>query len=308
MSALNFREIPAANSFEGVQDTFEMFGRDFLEYIGYRTISGPNRGADRGKDLIVVESRIGVGGETEIKWLVSCKHKAHSGMSVTPQDEQNIRDRLELHRCNGFLGVYSTLPSSGLSEILDGLKNKHEVRIYDWGQIEKSLLSTIDGVFLAQRYFPESTRQWKLECRKASSTTTTKIAGRKITIPEDMQFKAASVFDIVMLENGVEQLFYKHTNGVAELYCRKDELVANLFNFILSPDDCLAHEHGATPDLWRYFEAHPVNEDVLGILKFQYFLGSKGMVSLYKINYTKQQLLITKLREFVDDWDEVADG
>src|SRR5262245_473324 len=112
MPILDFKEIPAPNIATGSQDTFELFARDFLEFIGYRVLIGPDRGSDRGRDLIVLETRGGVGGETLINWLVSCKHKAHSGRSVTLIDEQDISDRVQTHSCDGFLGFYSTLPAA----------------------------------------------------------------------------------------------------------------------------------------------------------------------------------------------------
>jgi hypothetical protein len=54
---LDFKEIPKANEGSGLQDTFELFGRDFLEDIGYQIIQEPDRGADGRKDLIVGETR-----------------------------------------------------------------------------------------------------------------------------------------------------------------------------------------------------------------------------------------------------------
>lgn len=32
---LNFKEIPQANQGDGLQNTFELFARDFLEILGY---------------------------------------------------------------------------------------------------------------------------------------------------------------------------------------------------------------------------------------------------------------------------------
>lgn len=113
MPVLEFTELREAHIASGEQDSFEMFARDFLDYLGYRIIGNPDRGADGGKDLVVEEKRVGVGGESCVRWLVSCKHKAHSGSSVKPPDEPNIRDRVEANNCKGFLGFYSTLPKLG---------------------------------------------------------------------------------------------------------------------------------------------------------------------------------------------------
>jgi hypothetical protein len=158
---LDFKEIPRANVSDGEQDRFEFFARDFLEYLGYKIVTGPNRGADGGVDVLVEEKRTGVGGATVIRWLVSCKHKAHSGQSVTPQDEANIRDRVEANNCHGFIGFYSTLPSTGLSKNLEGMRGKIEYQIFDNEKIEKDLLKSSAGIELAARYFPISISAWK---------------------------------------------------------------------------------------------------------------------------------------------------
>lgn len=163
MPVLNFLEIPEAHLATGKQDTFELFARDFLKFLGYRIILEPDRGADGGKDLIIEEKRTGIAGETTIRWLVSCKHKAHSKRSVTPQDESNINDRVSTHDCAGFIGFYSTVTSSGLAGNLEGLKNRFSVQTFDNEKIESQLLSSSDGLLLAKRYFPASIATWHKE-------------------------------------------------------------------------------------------------------------------------------------------------
>lgn len=153
---LDFKEIPKANTGNGEQDTFELFARDFLEILGYKIIQNPDRGADGKKDLIVQESRQGLSGTTHIKWLVSCKHYAHSGKSVSDTDEPNILDRVSTHGCDGFIGFYSTLPATSLGTNIQGLKAKIETQTFDREQIEKILLDNPQGLKLASRYFPES--------------------------------------------------------------------------------------------------------------------------------------------------------
>ena len=160
MAAIDFKEIPEAHLGTGLQDTFELFARDFLAFLGYQVQESPSRGADGGKDIVVVERRSGVGGETHVHWLVSCKHKAHSGASAKPEDESNIRDRVEANGCQGFIGFYSTLASSGLAGMIDGLKGRLEAQRFDREQIEAHLLKSPEGLHLARRYFPKSTAVW----------------------------------------------------------------------------------------------------------------------------------------------------
>ncbi|MDD2540960.1 MAG: restriction endonuclease [Desulfuromonadaceae bacterium] len=163
MPILDFKEIPEAHIASGEQDRFELFARDFLEYLGYRIISSPDRGADGGKDIVVEEKRVGVGGENYVRWLVSCKHKAHSGSSVKPTDESNIRDRVDANKCSGFIGFYSTLPSTGLAGIIAGISDKIETQTFDKEKIEGNLLGSTKGFDLAKRYFPESIKKWQVE-------------------------------------------------------------------------------------------------------------------------------------------------
>lgn len=168
---IDFTEIPKANTGNGNQDTFELFCRDFLEILGYEIVSGPGRGADQGKDLIVREKQ----GDSYFDWLVSCKHYAHTGSSVTPKIEINIYERVDMHNCHGFMGFYSTIPSSGLVTMLEGL-TKIKVQIFDNEKIESKLLenSQCRYLILLARYFPSSYSHW-VELMAAGNNIPTKL-------------------------------------------------------------------------------------------------------------------------------------
>ena len=157
---LDFKEIPEANRGTGLQDTFELFTRDFLSFLGYRIVQDPDRGADGKKDLIVDEVIKGITSEYTIRWLVSCKHYDHSGNAVKDSDEINISERLKQHHCDGFMGVYSTLAATSLSGMLQG--QEHYI-IFDHEKIESYLLDSLDGHRIACRYFPNSFRQYQFE-------------------------------------------------------------------------------------------------------------------------------------------------
>jgi hypothetical protein len=159
MAVLDFKEIPTAQA--GVdRDQFELFAREFLVQEGFVIVSGPDRGSDAGRDMIAVETRTGPGGDTTVRWLVSCKHKAHTGASVTSGDELNLRDRIETHECTGFIAFYSTLPSSGLATHLHALQPKFGLLIYDAEHVERKLLDTPRGRTLAVRFMPASFSIW----------------------------------------------------------------------------------------------------------------------------------------------------
>ena len=154
-------EIPKANKGDGDQDRFEQFACDFLETIGFTIVRRPDRGSDGEKDLIIIETRKGVGGETTIKWLVSCKHKAHSGASVYVKDEPSIQDRIAQHKCQAFMGFYSTIAATSMSNRLDALKDKFEYTIYDGTRIEKELFNCNQRDRLLKSYFPLSYEKYR---------------------------------------------------------------------------------------------------------------------------------------------------
>lgn len=160
MPVIDFHEIPEAHIASGEQDRFELFARDFfVEVLKFNVLSAPNRGADGGKDLLLEEHQTGPLSETNITWLVSCKHKAHSGNSVTPTEEENISDRLQQFKAQGFIGFYSTLPSGGLNTKLDSFRSKCLVEVFDKERIEKSILDS-KSYELFRRYFPVSYKKW----------------------------------------------------------------------------------------------------------------------------------------------------
>lgn len=158
MPLLDFKEIPLANKGGGQQDTFELFARELLHSMGFSIVDGPDRGADCGRDIIAVEARRGIVGQSQIRWLVSCKHKAHSGEAVKLNDEEGITDRIQAHKCSGFIGFYSTIASSGLNQRLKSIaaNNNYEVKVLDNEQIERCLLNKDYGVDLIKRFFPKS--------------------------------------------------------------------------------------------------------------------------------------------------------
>ncbi len=139
-------------------DTWELFARDFLRERGFFIESPPDRGPDGGKDLLVTEQLSGNLNKYRFRWLVSCKHYATRGASVSEKDEPNILERLSSFKADGFIGFYSTLASSGLNNRLNSLRNEKKIKdyaIFDHKMIE-NLLVTVGYSHLLMRYFPKS--------------------------------------------------------------------------------------------------------------------------------------------------------
>lgn len=152
---IDFREI------DYTTDDWELFSRDLLQSIGMHVESPPSRGADHGKDLLVSETLPGRIANMRLRWLVSCKHFATSGKSVNEAEEPNILERIRGFQADGFIGVYSTIASSGLNHRLEQLRTSGDIkdfRILDHREIENRLV-TGGYSSLLMRYFPESYRR-----------------------------------------------------------------------------------------------------------------------------------------------------
>ncbi|MCF7529477.1 restriction endonuclease [Neisseria lisongii] len=163
MTILDFTEIPAPTHHEKKSadlDAFEKFAEAFFKEIkGAKILKRCARGADGGIDL-----KIEYNGE---KCLVSCKHKAHSGDSVSPKDEApNLIDLLLAHKCTKFIGFYSTIASEKLRKsVEDTFRNsqsaKREGLTYEFfynTDIESNILDINNprGWIFSAKYFPKS--------------------------------------------------------------------------------------------------------------------------------------------------------
>jgi hypothetical protein len=175
---LDFKEIPQANKGTGEQDSFELFCRDLFSALDYPIIENPSRGADGKKDLIIQENFYSpITGNYTKKYIVSCKHLAPSGKSVkADSDEPNILSRIQRNDCDGFIGFYSTLPSSSLNIEIQNYVNNPLYRnlsfnIYDREKIESLVTENITNnkvELIFKRYFPKSYKAWMHSWHKLS--------------------------------------------------------------------------------------------------------------------------------------------
>ena len=157
---LDFRELPKDG-----QD-FELLTRELLFLMGlYPFWSG--RGPDGGRDLLCDESQASIFLPSKKRWLIQCKHNAHSNASVGVSDLDNIVDSCHHHHATGYLLVCSTYPSSGVVQRLEGINanstNLISATFWDAVRVEQ-LLSFPSRWTLAQRFFPESAHRngWRL--------------------------------------------------------------------------------------------------------------------------------------------------
>jgi hypothetical protein len=143
--SVDFKELPRNGKL------FEQFVRELLLILGVHP-HWTGQGADHGTDILATEQIIGpmslVGPvvETHRKWLVQCKHFAHSRRSVGRKDTGSIVDDCRQVGANAYLLVCSTQPSSSLVTKLEEISTKPHnnlvTLIWDSVDLEKMLPQT----------------------------------------------------------------------------------------------------------------------------------------------------------------------
>src|SRR5690242_5889311 len=104
---------------------FELLVQDLLFELGYQA-DRTGTGTDGGVDLIAEKSTFDeIAGPLRSKYIVQCKHYAHSGRLVGRQSLEGISivDIISQHSADGYLLVTTTDLTSSLREYLDNLND-----------------------------------------------------------------------------------------------------------------------------------------------------------------------------------------
>lgn len=149
---LDFQELPVDG-----QD-FELLLREIMFREGFH-VEWSGRGADGGRDLVCTEAHRTILGSNSKRWLVQCKHFAHSGKSVGIADLDDIVTSAAQHKCSGYILACSTFPSSGVVQRLEAISANQELHLttnfWDAVQIERMLATPLMWR-VAQRFFPKT--------------------------------------------------------------------------------------------------------------------------------------------------------
>jgi len=161
MGFVDFKELPTAKGGQEGQDVWALFTREFFAALHIDVEEGSDPGPDSGRELLIAETRKGILGSGRHGWLVSYKHYAHSNKSVPNRDGPDVLVRVRRFRADGFIGFYSTIPSSELNRALESYKSQINVIVYDAALIERNLLNNPDlkGVF--ERFSPQSYKEYR---------------------------------------------------------------------------------------------------------------------------------------------------
>ncbi len=161
MATLDFKELAG----EPVGEQFEALVRLLGERLGL-VVQWSGRGADGGRDLIFIENQKGPLNSRPIRWLVSRKDNSQSNKSVTEKDVGSISDKVQQHKCEGFLLATTTTASTGLKERMDRLDTSTggviQTRVWDRFEITKLLLNERCADLLLQ-FFPKQRAQETLQ-------------------------------------------------------------------------------------------------------------------------------------------------
>lgn len=155
---LNYKELPVDGTL------FEQLVREMLIRTGFE-VHWTGVGADGGRDLVATERTEGLLAPFKRKWLVSCKHKAHSGKSVVMADVIDITDACKAVDATGFMLVCSTQPASSVVRRLEEISQHGELLTVFWDGVEIEKRLNVPELFpLIYQFFPESSRaqQWKI--------------------------------------------------------------------------------------------------------------------------------------------------
>lgn len=157
---INFKELPQDGT------AFEQFIREMcLIYDLHPQWTG--KGPDQGRDLVITEKARGPIGDFTRRWLVQCKHLAHSGKSVGREDVGAIIDDCRQVSAEGYFLACSTQPSASLITKLKEIAEKPENRLVTlcWVGVDlEKRLNEPRCFSLGHLFFPKSfaATPWKL--------------------------------------------------------------------------------------------------------------------------------------------------
>ena len=155
---IDFKELPVDGN------AFEQLVRELLFLVGHRAYwSG--KGPDGGRDLLCEEELPSTMLPAKRRWMVQCKHNAHSGESVGVGELRDFVTNCAQHQADGFLLVCTTQPSSGVVAKLEGVTNNSTAKLlatYWDGVTLERMLKTPRLWPIAQRFFPKSAGSWQI--------------------------------------------------------------------------------------------------------------------------------------------------
>lgn len=123
------------------------------------------KGPDGGKDLLCIERYKSNFKEFTRRWLVQCKHNAHSGKSVSSNELESIENTCSEFDADGYILICSTFPSSEVVRKLEKIEENKKIltAFWDYKTLELQLLVP-QNWHLVNLFFPKSSKElgWQI--------------------------------------------------------------------------------------------------------------------------------------------------
>lgn len=150
-------------------DDFELLIRELLYNKGLE-VYWSGKGPDGGKDLLCIERYQSCFKEFNRRWLVQCKHNAHSGKSVGVSELGGIENSCGLYNADGYLLVCSTFPSATVVKTLEGIEDNKKITtaFWDYRTLERQLLVP-ENWSIVNMFFPNSSKRLGWQISKIDS-------------------------------------------------------------------------------------------------------------------------------------------
>ena len=184
-------------------------------------------------------NRTGPLGSFRRRWLVQCKHFAHSARSVSRNDIPSIVDDFRQANADGYLLVCSTHPSSSvvqkLDEISNELSNRLITTILDSVELEKRL-NEPRGFALAHIFFPISMRNtpWRIYNMGSPSKWAAHYKNYFIYLSCRQSAHFPSVSEVEIIAERLEQIHPQKPNELIRPRVYFDEKNVNNSAFLLT--------------------------------------------------------------------------
>ncbi len=148
---------------------FELLIRELLYNKGLE-VYWSGKGPDGGKDLLCIEKYHSCFKEFTRRWLVQCKHNAHSGKAVGISELGGIENSCGLYNADGYLLVCSTFPSATVVQTLEGIESNKKITTAFWDcrTLERQLLVP-ENWSIVNMFFPTSSKQFGWQISKIDS-------------------------------------------------------------------------------------------------------------------------------------------
>ncbi|MCD8050692.1 MAG: restriction endonuclease [Clostridiales bacterium] len=148
---------------------FELLVRELLYNKGLE-VYWSGKGPDGGKDLLCIERYQSCFKEFTRRWLVQCKHNAHSEKAVGISELGVIENSCGQHNADGYLLVCSTFPSAAVVTALEGIEKNRKITTAFWDcrALERQLLVP-ENWSIVNLFFPISSKRLGWQISKIDS-------------------------------------------------------------------------------------------------------------------------------------------